>query len=49
MCGIAGILTPGTAAPSRTLERMVATMIHRGPDGVHVWTEKDIALGPFSA
>lgn len=45
MCGIAGILTPGTAARPEVLDRMVAAMTHRGPDGVHTWCSEDIALG----
>jgi asparagine synthase (glutamine-hydrolysing) len=45
MCGIAGILSPGSPARLETLERMVAAMTHRGPDGAHVWHSDDIALG----
>ena len=45
MCGIAGILTPGSTAPVEVLERMVAAMTHRGPDGVHLWHQRDVTLG----
>lgn len=45
MCGIAGILIPGEPVQLDTLERMVAAMVHRGPDGVHLWSEDDVALG----
>lgn len=45
MCGIAGILTPGCPARAEILERMVAAMTHRGPDGAHSWCSEDIALG----
>src|SRR5689334_5318029 len=45
MCGIAGIFTPGSPAPPSILERMVGRMVHRGPDGEHLWISDDIALG----
>src|SRR5947209_16891111 len=45
MCGIAGLLTPGTPIRTEILERMVSAMTHRGPDGVHLWSDDDVALG----
>lgn len=33
MCGIAGLMTPGPAPDSRVLDRLVAALGHRGPDG----------------
>jgi asparagine synthase (glutamine-hydrolysing) len=45
MCGIAGILTPGRPIERRQLERMVASMAHRGPDGTYLWHREDVALG----
>lgn len=45
MCGIAGILTPEAAPSLEVLERMVSAMSHRGPDGAHVWSEREVALG----
>lgn len=45
MCGIAGILTPGSRPPLDVLERMVAAMVHRGPDDAHSWQDGEIALG----
>jgi asparagine synthase (glutamine-hydrolysing) len=45
MCGIAGIVTPGKPARVDVLERMVGAMTHRGPDGVHLWSDAEIALG----
>jgi asparagine synthase (glutamine-hydrolysing) len=45
MCGIAGILTPGTAVDSVTLRTMVAAMFHRGPDGSGLWLDNDVGLG----
>ena len=32
-------------AIAEVLERMVAAMTHRGPDGEHLWSERDVALG----
>jgi asparagine synthase (glutamine-hydrolysing) len=45
MCGIAGIHTPGAAVQREALAAMVATMVHRGPDGEGLWCEADIGLG----
>src|SRR5205807_997772 len=44
-CGIAGVLTPGASPPLEVLGRMVSAMSHRGPDGEHVWSEREVALG----
>ncbi|HEY3909605.1 MAG TPA: asparagine synthase (glutamine-hydrolyzing) [Stellaceae bacterium] len=48
MCGIAGFVTAGTAAPRAELEtrlrRMIATLRHRGPDDEGVWTDGEAGL-----
>lgn len=47
MCGIAGIFhaeTPKPVDPSR-IERMCDAMVHRGPDGAGVWTDRGVGLG----
>ena len=46
MCGIAGFLAPaGQRADRRLIERMVATLRHRGPDSVGYHVEGRVALG----
>src|SRR5512144_3279980 len=46
MCGIAGFLAPaGQRADRRLIERMVATLHHRGPDSVGYHVEGRVALG----
>jgi asparagine synthase (glutamine-hydrolysing) len=46
MCGIAGFLAPpGVAADRAVLERMVASLRHRGPDAVGQHVEGRVALG----
>lgn len=46
MSGIAGLIhTDGRPASRDTLGRMLASMRHRGPDGLHVWTGNSTALG----
>ena len=46
MCGIAGIWQRnGAGADPALIERMLATILHRGPDGGGVWSEGRIALG----
>ena len=47
MCGIAGWLASDPRAPVErtTVERMLATLVHRGPDGEGVFTEPGIGLG----
>ena len=43
MCGIAGIA--GGSPPQATLlERMAATMVHRGPDGQGIWHDETVGL-----
>jgi asparagine synthase (glutamine-hydrolysing) len=43
MCGIAGIA--GGAPPDPALlERMAATMVHRGPDGQGIWNDETVGL-----
>lgn len=47
MCGIAGIYhlsTPKPVDPLR-IERMIAAMPHRGPDGQGIWTAPGVGLG----
>lgn len=47
MCGIAGIFhleTPKPVDPAR-VGRMCEAMVHRGPDGSGIWTERGIGLG----
>ena len=46
MCGIVGIWKRnGERADPALAERMLATILHRGPDGGGVWSEGRIALG----
>lgn len=47
MCGIAGWLASDPQAPvgRTTIARMLATLVHRGPDGEGVFTAPGIALG----
>jgi asparagine synthase (glutamine-hydrolysing) len=45
VCGIAGIVTPGTPVKRQVLGDMVRAMSHRGPDGEHLWSREDVALG----
>ena len=47
MCGIAGIFhaeTPKPVDPVR-VTRMCDAMVHRGPDGSGVWTDRGVGLG----
>ncbi|MBI1243814.1 MAG: asparagine synthase (glutamine-hydrolyzing) [Alphaproteobacteria bacterium] len=45
MCGIAGIMTTGGAAPSaEALSRMETAIAHRGPDGTGTYREGDVAF-----
>ena len=45
MCGIAGIMTVGGAAPdAAALDRMKTALAHRGPDGDAIWTSGDTGL-----
>jgi asparagine synthase (glutamine-hydrolysing) len=47
VCGIAGIFNYGTRAPveERTVEAMVAAMVHRGPDDDGFHFDRDSGLG----
>ena len=46
MCAICGIVArPGTSVDSDQLQRMVATMRHRGPDDSRVFTDRRVGLG----
>jgi asparagine synthase (glutamine-hydrolysing) len=42
MCGISGFIGTGDRA---TLDRMVATLVHRGPDGAGLWEGEGAFLG----
>jgi len=43
MCGIAGI-AGGSPPEAALLERMAATMVHRGPDGRGIWNDETVGL-----
>src|SRR5215510_10102913 len=46
MCGIAGLVAPRGVRPDRSvLERMVASLRHRGPDAVGHFVDGRAALG----
>ena len=48
MCGIAGLLTPGSGDAdgiTATLQKMTRSLAHRGPDAEGYWTEGEVALG----
>lgn len=46
MCGIAGILGPGSSSARRDeLETMCATLAHRGPDDAGYYVDENVALG----
>ncbi|MCB1548231.1 MAG: asparagine synthase (glutamine-hydrolyzing) [Hyphomicrobiaceae bacterium] len=47
MCGIAGIVCTSEApAPTHgDIERMTASLVHRGPDGSGTWLGRGVALG----
>lgn len=47
MCGIAGIFHCGTIKPvdPQRIDRMTDALVHRGPDGVGVWTAPGVGLG----
>jgi asparagine synthase (glutamine-hydrolysing) len=44
MCGIAGVLSSAPVDP-RVMQRMVATLRHRGPDDEGIWIDGGIGLG----
>ena len=47
MCGIAGFVAPGLPADETAarLERMLACIVHRGPDGAGTHVAPGLALG----
>jgi asparagine synthase (glutamine-hydrolysing) len=45
MCGILGILNRDSAVDRLLVERMTNEMAHRGPDGVGVWSHRNVGLG----
>ena len=48
MCGIAGLLVPGSGNAdgiSAILQNMTRSLAHRGPDAEGFWTEGEVALG----
>ena len=47
MCGIAGIFHCGTPKPvdPERVGRMCEALVHRGPDGSGVWTDRGVGLG----
>jgi len=46
VCGLVGILRrDGERADARLIDRMLAPMLHRGPDGRGTWAENELALG----
>ncbi|MBS1783757.1 MAG: asparagine synthase (glutamine-hydrolyzing) [Bacteroidetes bacterium] len=46
MCGIAGIINKkGQSVTHESVKKMTDTLIHRGPDGEGIFTEKNIGLG----
>ena len=44
MCGIAGVLNPGSGSES-LITRMISTIYYRGPDAAGIYVDSDIALG----
>ena len=46
MCGIAGVVGGQTTGerPTNLAERMIATLAHRGPDGIRVQDAPDARL-----
>ena len=48
MCGIAGLLVPGSGNAdgiSAILQNMTRSLAHRGPDAEGLWREGEVALG----
>lgn len=45
MCGICGIFSPGEAVDRQLLERMIAALRHRGPDGAGFLVRGGVGLG----
>lgn len=44
MCGIAGYLTLGSPT-ARSVERMIGSLVHRGPDDAGTWIDSDAGVG----
>ena len=42
MCGIAGIV--GAGSSERSVQAMIDTLVHRGPDGCGVWSAKEFPV-----
>jgi len=45
MCGIAGVFDPLKNCDRAFLEKMAASLKHRGPDGTNVWINSDRSVG----
>lgn len=45
MCGICGIITEGPAPDHQVINRMMAQLRHRGPDGSGYMRDRQVALG----
>lgn len=45
MCGIAGIISFNQGVESMSLERMILTLQHRGPDGEGIWIDEKKTVG----
>ena len=46
MCGIAGIVNfDGAPVNRETVDRMISTLAHRGPDGSGLWVRGNVGLG----
>ena len=46
MCGITGVFNlDGRPVERRTIERMTATLVHRGPDGLGIWVDGPVGFG----
>jgi asparagine synthase (glutamine-hydrolysing) len=45
MCGIAGIVGPGSVCDPALVRRMTDTLAHRGPDDVGTWADTDAGVG----
>jgi asparagine synthase (glutamine-hydrolysing) len=45
MCGIAGVIQPGRVPDAALVQRMAATLTHRGPDDSGVHVGEDVGLG----
>ena len=45
MCGIVGVYDPTGCVDRRLIEKMNATVSHRGPDGRGIYLERNIGLG----